>query len=188
VAVEAGVPGKGWYWAAAVFAVASTAGAVALVAWAFLSSDANHPFLAPGRQALELDRTGDYTVWNDHRTVFDGRTYDAGEKLPAGVKIAVTEAASGQPLTVHPALGATFTSGNTERVSVASFTIARPGRYEIAVSGPIEQRVFSVGKDVVLVLFGAIFGAIALVILGYSAAIGIAIWAYLRRGLAGRAA
>ena len=187
MAGDGGVPGKGWYWAAGIIAAASTAAVVALVVWLVLSFDSNQQFLVPGRHTVELSEPGEYVVWNDHRTVFDGRTYDESEKLPAGIKIAVVDVASGKELAVASTSGSTFSSGTTERVSFAQFTIERPGRYEIAVTGAPEPRVFSVGKDMALQIVGVIFGSFALLLGGYSAAAGIAIWAYIKRDLSARA-
>src|SRR5688500_11171198 len=119
MAGDGDVPGKGWYWAAALIAAASTAAVVALIVWVALEFETNQQFLAPGRYTIELATPGEYVVWNDHRTVFEGRTYDESEKLPGGIRIAVVDVASGKPLDVASASGSTFTSGTTERVSVA---------------------------------------------------------------------
>lgn len=187
MAGDDGVPGKGWYWAAALIAGASTAAVVALIAWLAVSFDSNQQFLVPGRHTVELAAAGEYVVWNDHRTVFEGRTYDESEKLPAGIQIAVVDVASGKPLEVASTSGSTMTSGTTERASFARFTIEKPGRYEITVSGEFEPRVFSTGKDMVLLLVGVIFGSFALLLGSYGAAAGIAIWAYIKRDLRAKA-
>ena len=187
MAGDDGIPGKGWYWAAGIIAAASTAAVVALIAWLALSFDSNQQFLVPGRHTVELAEPGEYVVWNDYRTVFEGRTYDESDKLPAGIQIAVVDVASGKPIAVESTSGSTFTSGTTERASFARFTIDKPGRYEITVSGALEPRVFSIGKDIALLLVGVIFGSFAFLLGGYSAAAGIAIWAYIKRDLRAKA-
>jgi hypothetical protein len=183
LAAGAGIPGRGWYWVAAATAVAATAGVVGLIAWLIVAFDSEQ-FIVPGRHAIEVAGTGDYLVWNDYRTFFKGRTYDASEKLPDGVRITVVEASSGRALRVSPAAGASVTTDTTARVSIASYTVERPGRYEISVSGPLEQRVFSTGRDLALAMFAVMFGSFGLLLGGYGAAAGIAVWTYVRRDLA----
>jgi hypothetical protein len=183
LAADAGVPGRAWYWAAAAVAAAATAAVVGLIAWLIAAFDLE-PFLVPGRHTVEVARTGDYLVWNDYRTFFKGRTYDAPEKLPDGIRITVVEASSGRALSVSPAAGASMTTDTTSRVSIASYTVEKPGRYEISVSGPLEPRVFSTGRDIALAMFAVMFGSIGLLLGGYGAAVGIAVWTYIRRDLA----
>jgi hypothetical protein len=179
----AGVPGRGWYWLAGGIALATTAAVAALVAWLVLALTDDAQFLVPGRHVVELARPGDYVIWNDHRAVFEGRSYNASDQLPSALKITVTEAANGRPLAVRSSLGTSMKTSITDRVSVARFTVEKPGQYEIAVAGRIEPRPFSVGPDLILRWIGVIFGVIALVFAGYSAAIGIAVFVYMRRAL-----
>lgn len=174
------VPGKGWYWLAGATALASVASVAGLVAWAFVSYDEGTQFLAPGRQVLELG-SGRHVVWNDYRTIFQGRTFDASRTLPSGVEITVAEAGSGRPVAVRRAGNTTFTSANTERAAVVEFEIAQPGRYAIAIRGNFPPRVFSVGPDMVRILLLAIFGSLGLLFAGWGAAGAIAVWAYICR-------
>lgn len=176
----AGVPGKGWYWLAGTVALASILAVAGLIAWAVVTYDEGHQFLAPGRQVLELG-TGRHVVWNDYRTIFEGRSFDASRTLPSGVEITVTEVGSGRPVALRRAGSSTFTSANTERAAVVEFETARPGRFEIAVQGNFPPRVFSVGPDMVRLLLLAIFGSLGLLFAGWGVAGAIAVWVYICR-------
>ncbi|MGH6692288.1 MAG: DUF4870 family protein, partial [Gammaproteobacteria bacterium] len=70
---------------------------------------------------------------------------------------------------------------NTERVAVLQFDIAQEGRYEIAVQGNFQPRVFSVGPDHVGAVLWTVFGAVAVLFLGMGAGIGTAAWVFIRR-------
>lgn len=74
-------------------------------------------------------------------------------------------------------------TSTTERVSIASYNVEKPGRYEISVSGEFEPRVFSTGRNIVPALLVAVFVSVALLVGGYGAAAGIAVWAYFKRNI-----
>ena len=171
-------PGSGWYVLAGTVALCGFLTAGGLVAGLVLSWEEGTQFLAPGRHALTLN-AGNYVVWNDHVTVFDGRSYHSSKALPDGLQVAVTGSDGAVPL--RRASGATYKGWNTERVAVMQFDIARPGRYEIAVLGNFQPRVFSVGPDHVGAVLWTVFGSIAALFIGLGAGIGIAAWAFIRR-------
>jgi uncharacterized membrane protein len=188
MAEGARVPGRGWYIFAGAVALAGAVAMAALITWYVLALEPGVQFLGPGRHILELDRPGKYLVWNDYRTVFQGRNYDESEKLPPGLRISVLDKAGGQALTVTASYGGTSTIGDSSSVSVSQFEIAQPGRYEIVVEGDFPRRVFSVGRDFIPGLFGVIAGAFALIFGGFGAATGIVAWAFIKREEAQRRA
>lgn len=179
------VPGTGWYVLAGAMALGGVLAAAGLVAWLVLTWEEGTQFLAPGGQALTLD-SGEHVVWNDHITVFEGRSYQSSKDLPDGVQITVT--GSGGGVALRRASGATYKGWNTQRVAVMQFDIARPGRYEIAVRGDFQPRVFSVGPDHIGAVLWAVFGAIAVLFLGLGTGIGIAAWVFIQREQAREAA
>ena len=180
------VPGTGWYLLAGALALAGVLAAAGLVAWLVLTWEEGAQFVAPGRQTLTLD-SGEHVVWNDFITVFEGRSYQSSKALPDGVQITVTDG-GGASVVLRRASGAIYKGFNTERVSVMKFDIARPGRYEIAVRGDFQPRVFSVGPDHTGALLWTILGSIALVFLGLGTGIGIAAWVFIQREQAREAA
>jgi uncharacterized membrane protein len=179
------VPGIGWYILAGALAVAGVLAAAGMSARLVLTWEDSVQFLAPGRQALTL-KAGNHVVWNDHVTVFEGRTFKSEKALPDGVQVTVT--GSSGPIALRAASGGTYKGLSTERVAVMQFDIAQPGRYEIAVRGNFPPRVFSVGPDHVSAVLWTVFGAIAALFVGWGAGIGIAAWAFIRREQAREAA
>jgi uncharacterized membrane protein len=174
-------PGRFGYFAAAAIVIAAIAAAVALVFNLFSVIGEAQQFLAPGKLVFDVARPGKHLVWNDHRTVFQGRTYDFPEQLPDGLRIRVTETASGRPLEVSSSRGASSKTAEAERVSVASFEAPAPGRYEIVVEGGFDPRVFSVGPNILPQLFLTIGGVLGALLLGLTAAVALCVWTYIRR-------
>ena len=172
------VPGSGWYVLAGVLALAGALAAAGMVAWLVAHWKEGTQFLAPGRQVLELS-AGNHVVWNDHVTVFEGRSFQSSKTLPDGLQVTVT--GPGGEIPLRSASGGTYKGWNTERVAVMQFDVARPGRYEVAVQGDFQPRVFSVGPDHVAAVLWTVFGAIAALFLGMGSGIGVAAWAFLRR-------
>jgi uncharacterized membrane protein len=178
-------PGKGWYVLAGVVALAGFLAAAGVIASLVFQYDEGVQFLAPGSKTLDLPKRRQ-VVWNDHVTVFEGRSYDSSKNLPDGTQILVTDA-SGAAVELRRTSGS-IRGGNTERVAVLEFDVTRPGRHEITVRGNFPPRVFSVGPNLVWLLLCSIFGAIGLVLLGTGAGVAIAAWAFIRREQAREAA
>ena len=174
-------PGRFGYFAAGAIVIAGIAAAVALVFQLMSVIGDAQQFLAPGKHAFVVEHPGKHVVWNDHRTVFQGRTYDLPERLPDGLRILVTESASNKSLEVSSSRGASSKTAEAERVSIASFEAPAPGRYEISVEGNFEPRVFSVGPNILPQLFLTIGGAIGAMFLALTAAVVLCVWTYMRR-------
>jgi hypothetical protein len=130
---------------------------------------------APGNAELDLKDTGEYTIFYESQSYFNGSVYDTGGQIP-GLKIGVSEKASGETLATNMATGTTYSMGGRSGQSITAFKVERPGLYWINTSYPKAQGpevVLAVGKGFVegifhlitvamLILFGSI--AIAAVI------------------------
>ena len=173
--------GRGWYAAAGALALAGTAGAIALVVWLLQTLGTDPQFLVPGRLSLDVDKPGKVVIWHDHRTFFEGRSYETPPPLPAGVRIRAIEEGSARELEVGASAGASAESGATRRVAVARFLAEHPGRYLIVVEGEFAPRVFSAGLDGLARVLWTIGGAAALLFAAWALAIGMLAWAFIRR-------
>src|SRR5262245_1072352 len=179
-------PGKGWYVLAGAVALAGFLAAAGVVVSLIFHYDEGVQFVAPGSKTLDLAK-GRHVVWNDHVTVFEGRSYDSSKNLPDGAQITVTDS-GGAVVVLRRTSGSTIRGGGTERVSVLEFEVTRPGRHEIVVRGNFPPRILSVGPNVAWLLLCSIFGAIGLILLGTGAGVAIAAWAFIRREQAREAA
>jgi uncharacterized membrane protein len=173
-------PGRFGYFAAVALAVGGVVACAVIIVWFVARLDGGARFVAPGSHAFRVEKAGKQVIWNDYRTVFEGRSYSASEQLPDGLHIRVTEAASGKDIDIESDRGASSKTSAAERVSIASFE-AVPGRYTITIEGNFPPRVFSVGPSFLLRLFGTIASALAVMFLGFAVALALAIWTFLQR-------
>jgi len=173
------LPGSGWYILAGALAGGGVLAAAGMVAWLVLTWEDGVQFLAPGRQALTL-KAGNHVVWNDHVTVFEGRSYRFPQELPGGMQVTVTDG-GGASVALRGASGMSYKGMSTERVAIMQFDVARPGSYEIVVRGDFPPRVLSVGPDRLAAVLWTVFGAVAALFVGWGAGIGIAAWAFIQR-------
>ena len=175
------VPSRGWYVFAGALAFASTAAIAAIVAWLVFAPNERQQFLAPGRHTMELAGPASYLIWNDYRTVFEGRSYADTDELPAGARLSVLEKASGRKLATHPNTHVNVSDEDTKRHSVAQFRTEQPGHYEIIVEGDFPPRVLSAGRDYLFAALWETVGIVTLALFGFGAAMAIFAWAYFTR-------
>jgi hypothetical protein len=130
---------------------------------------------APGNAEMDLKEPGEYTIYYESQSYFNGSVYDTGGQIP-GLKIGVSEKASGETLATDTATGTTYSMGSRSGQSITAFKVERPGLYWINTSYPKvpgPKVILAVGKGfaegifhlitvAMLLLFGSI--AIAAVI------------------------
>ncbi|PXA05007.1 hypothetical protein DDZ13_03305 [Coraliomargarita sinensis] len=142
--------------------------------------DSNKPqFIVPGSHEFEVGESARYYLWNDHQTVFEGKSYDRSESLPDEVSITIRDEA-GQTLPFTPNTSIYSTVGNSIKNSIGYVDVPEPGLVSVNVSGSFEPRVFSFSEFGFLSFLGKIFAAIGLSALFALAGLGIAIWGIVR--------
>ena len=110
---------------------------------------------APGNAELDLKEPGEYTIFYESQSYFNGSVYNTAEQIPA-LQIRVSEKASGQTLATYPATGSTYSMGSRTGRSIMAFKVERPGVYWINTSYPKEpgpEVVLAVGKGFVEGIF-----------------------------------
>lgn len=151
-----------------------------LVAWSVLSIPDPVRFRAPGSVSFEAAVPGTYTLWHEHRTVFEGRSWNGEPKLPGGMSFRL-RAPSGEQLPMELSGSSTWNTGGTERVSVGQFELSETGRYELAVEGDMGPAVLSIGRSILGAVLAAIAGAILLAVLGVGGGLALALWTFAKR-------
>lgn len=141
-----------WYYALA--ALIFLAGAT-LSAWFLFSSLTSmgsqlQQFSAPGSAELLLENSGEYTIFFEEETYFNGTFYSAEQNV-SGLRLEVKERDSGQKLPLYsPAGSFTYSLGGRTGRSIAAFTVDRPGAYELSASYKDQ------GPEVVLAVGGGL--------------------------------
>lgn len=175
-------PSAGWYGVAfgifVLFGIAVPAACVFVLIGSF---GGGRQFVVPGKANFVWNETGTYVLWNELSTVYEGRTYSAGETLPDGMVVTITDAADGRALPLTSDQSTTEQSGGESRRSIGTFEIPRAGSYAIEVKGKFPDRIFFVRKSVMGRVFAAIAGMIVSGAVGVLGALILVISVFLRR-------
>jgi uncharacterized membrane protein len=136
-------------------------------------------FLAPGSAIVEVTAPGEYVLWHEYRTVFQGRTYRAAPALPSGVDMAV--GGPGGAVPVGAGASQSWKDGDRARQAIGRFNAARAGTYTVSVQGAFEPRVMAVGREFLWRMLGSLGGALLIAFMSVGAAVGMAVYALGRR-------
>ncbi len=172
-----------WYYGLAVLIIIT--GFVAFAGYLFSGISSMGSGLvqmaAPGNTELDLKDPGEYTIFYESQSYFNGSVYNTAGQIP-GLKISVSEKASGQTLATHTATGTTYSMGSRSGQSITAFTVERPGIYWInttypKVPGPevvlavgrgFAEGIFNLVIVAMLILFGSIAIAAAITFVTYT--------------------
>ena len=138
---------------------------------------------APGSAELDLKDPGEYTIFYESQSYFNGSIYNTGGQIP-GLKISVSEKASGQTLATYTATGTTYSVGSRFGQSIAAFNVVRPGIYWINTTypkAPGPEVVLAVGRGVVENIFYLVIISILLLFGSIAIAASITFVTYTRR-------
>jgi len=185
-------PGKLGYVVAAISAgmcLALAAGTIASVLPHV--HDRGTRFLAPGRADLVLPEAGDYSVYHEFESTYQGRRFSTGQQDVTSLVVTLAEEASGSNVRVwKPAGWATYKTGDCEGLLVWEFRVGKPGRYIISAQYPAaaqgSQVVLNVTKDdVVEMTLKAVIGGLGGLAFGLLAVVLALITAVRRSRVAG---
>jgi uncharacterized membrane protein len=179
LAVAPRIPGLGWYALAGAIFLAGVALAAVLV-WRFVAAyDPPARFLAPGEAQLSLAGPGDYIVWHEHRTVYQGRSFDLPPAMPDGTRYRV-QGPDGTPIAVRPYAGMSSEATEGRSASVAHFEAPLAGSYRVAVDGALEPRVMAVGPNRLWPIAKLAVEVFVVVILALGVAVSVGLYGFLR--------
>lgn len=136
-----------WYFLALGVFLLCTAGVIITIYGAVKSFPEGTQFQAPGSVTITVKQPGEYVIWDEQVTFFNGKSYQNSEDLPGGVQIKVRDEQTGRPFQFSPSTGGTETIGNVKRKSIGDVSINSPGTYIIDVSGSFPERVFYVRRS-----------------------------------------
>jgi hypothetical protein len=128
---------------------------------AFMYSWANQPlarFVIPGSTFVTVEKESRYYLWNDYRTIYEGKTYSCSEDFPSGLEISLCatellhesplEMTMGDPVEFVSDQSITSSVGDSHQNSVGYFEVHEPGSYLLSVSGETGSRVCSFGTSI----------------------------------------
>ena len=141
------VPSRWHYLVAAAFGVAGLSAFIIVLVTQVLGNLPDIQIVVPGTHEIHLKEPGTYTVFYEHRSEVDGRTFSTGENLP-GMTVSIRPKAGFSRIEVSTPFGSSeYSFGGRAGVSVLEFTVENPGTY--IVSADYDG---SNGPDVVLAI------------------------------------
>jgi hypothetical protein len=156
-----------WYYALAIFIVLSGFAAFAGLLYSGISGsvDGLMQIKAPGNAELKLSESGEWTVFYENNSYFDGKIYSTGEEI-SGLEVRVREKATGLYQAVYPAnVSYSYSLGSRSGRSILAFRAPRAGVYQFNSSYPDHagpEIVLAVGKGMAEELFSSIALSMAL--------------------------
>lgn len=105
-------------------------------------------FIIPAEIEVAIEKPGEYYVWNDHHTTFEGKTYANSEEVPGNLEISLIEKESENSIPFQSDRSISSQGGSAKKGSVGRFQVDKPGNYVLEISGqPSLPHVFSFGKS-----------------------------------------
>ena len=139
---------------------------LAIIIPLFLQDSNNNQFKVPGSFQVQVNEAGAYYLWNDHQTIFQGKSYNRSQSIPDGMKFLLKDTQSGESFIFVSDTSMSSTRGNHARNTIGYIDIVKAGKVDIEVfGGDDEERIFSFSQSNFKTLFGLIFGGMALSLL-----------------------
>ena len=154
----------------------AVAGVAVFVVLQISTTDPDFRMVLPGSQAIELEK-GDYTLFYEHRTLINERTYATDPTVPAIRFFVMAPDESGVHLDT-PNVNETYDFDGRAGYSVITFSIESAGSYTVGGGFPGESLgaifIFALGKSTsgpfivaVLSVIGGLGGGIVLLVATY---------------------
>ncbi len=150
-----------WLYALAIFIVLSGFAGFAGLLYTGISDSVSGlmQIKVPGNAELNLSESGEWTVFYENNSYFDGKVYNTGEEI-SGLEVRVREKATGLDLAVYAAnVSYSYSLGSRSGRSIFAFRAPRAGIYQLNSSYPgrsTPEIVLAVGKGMAEGLFSSI--------------------------------
>jgi len=158
-------PSLWWLVLAPFLFLGGVGGGTAILIRQILHLPPGHTFLVPSVQTIEVTEPGTYLLWNNNRTVFEGKAYNKEPYLPDQ---AIIRLESGeQEIPTQRSWGASTTSDQSQKVEIGRYALDTLGTYTLNVSGFTEEHVFSFGRYALQEVVTAAIACLVLNLLGW---------------------
>lgn len=132
-------------------------------------------FTIPATKEIEITKPGRYYLWNNFRTVHEGKNYTQTRSIPDGVEIKIM-CQNGDILTFVSNTAITSTVGQSSKNSIGYVEIETPGTIKIEISNSPTERVFSFSKSSFMRFTAFIIGGLGFSILASFLSVCICGW------------
>ncbi|MBT4823185.1 MAG: hypothetical protein HN742_29070 [Lentisphaerae bacterium] len=153
---------------------------LAIVLPLILRDSDEEQFTVPGKAQIAIQEPGRHYLWNDHETIFEGRSYNRSADIPDGTQIMITNAQTGEQFDFVGDASISSGSRGGARKTIGYVEIQTPCTVEIEVVGGDCERVFSFSEFELLPMLGLILGAFASAGILTMAGLGITVWGIVK--------
>ncbi|PYG89032.1 hypothetical protein LY28_00852 [Ruminiclostridium sufflavum DSM 19573] len=144
----------------------------------------NNKVVVPGAGVVELKEPGDYSIYFEHRSVLDGRTYNTDNIN--GLVCKLKNAETGEYINLeNPTINSRYSVNGREGRSLFQFSIEKAGKYELDAryeSGEGEEAVLAIGKGFGMSLLKTMLTGFGTLIITIGGAIVIFVVTLKKRG------
>jgi hypothetical protein len=116
-------------------------------------------FVVPGTLYTKVTEPGRYYLWNDHITVYKGKSYNGPASLPDGLEIKIFDSA-GKEIDFKTKRSITVTNENSTKKSIGFVDLDSPVDISVSVTGRTDKLIFSFSQSIIQKVVSMIFGAI----------------------------
>lgn len=162
-----------------LFLVAAFVGPFLFVVPLLLQHQNENQFKVPGTIEVVVNKPGRFYLWNDFRTVYNGKSFDRSERVPDGLNIQIDDS-DGHPLNFVSDTAISSASGSSAKNSIGYVEIVRPGKVTVRVSGGVEDRVFSFSESGLLKIFLFVIGGFGAAVVFGLAGIVLLVWGIVK--------
>ena len=145
----------------------------------FLGKSNEVQFKVPVSTQATIEKPGRYYLWNDFRTVYDGKSYNRSESIPDGMKIQIHNS-RGDLLKFVSDTSMSSSVGTSSKNSIGYIEVESSGKVSIEVLGGNEDRIFSFSESGLLKMIGLFLGGFGLSMLVAFSGIGTIIWGIVK--------
>lgn len=114
------------------------------------SSTPSHALVTPTPATVDIQDTGQYTLWISNQETVNGQLVKYPSDMPSSMAVKLVRDADQAEIPLLPAMQKTVTLGNTKRDSLYAATIQQPGQYTFTFTGSSESRVLYFSRDFVM--------------------------------------
>ena len=153
---------------------------LAVVLPLILGDSNEEQFKVPGNTQIVIEEPGRYYLWNNYKTVLQGKTYNSSESTPDGIQIKIRNGETGELFDFVGDSSMALSTLRNMKTSIGYIEAQEGGSLHIDVEGGNEERVFSLSKFSMRVMFGLIFGVLGLSLIICCSGFGVLAWGILR--------
>src|SRR6266404_2265265 len=140
-------------WPIALLLIGIALNVFALLSFLALFRESGTAFFVPGETSVTITKPGDYTLWNETKTLIDGQFLTFPDELPSGTTIKIIKRTDGTAVPLRRGGASSMESNGTRRVAIGELTFDSTGQYRIVVSGLQEKRAFYLDEAKFLKIF-----------------------------------